>query len=58
MRGKGLVQQYRERRMEALRRYAGVDSDPESIPRAPREPVRAVLPPPEPPPAEPVRVAG
>ncbi|NQT86643.1 SUMF1/EgtB/PvdO family nonheme iron enzyme, partial [bacterium] len=58
VRGKSTVQQSRERRKEALRRYAGIDSDPESIPKAPREPVRPVLPPPEPPLAEPVRVAG
>jgi formylglycine-generating enzyme required for sulfatase activity len=48
----------RNRRIDALRRYAGMDDDPEAIPSAKAETVAPVMPPAEQPVVEAVRVAG
>ncbi len=45
------IQRFRQRRMELLRRYGGVDEDPEVIPDVPSAPVSPQMPPPEEPPA-------
>jgi len=52
------VHECRHRRIESLRRYGGIDEDPEAVPDVPREPVTLVMPPPEPAPTKPVRVTG
>jgi len=58
VRGNPMVRQCRDRRNESLRRYRGMDEDPEAIPDAPPQPVIPVTPPPETVAAEPIRVAG
>lgn len=55
--GNPMVQRCRDRRIESLRRYGGIDEDPETIPQMPQEPVTPVMPP-ETTPAKPIRVAG
>ncbi|MCU0875876.1 MAG: SUMF1/EgtB/PvdO family nonheme iron enzyme, partial [Pirellulaceae bacterium] len=52
------IQHFRQRRMELLRRYGGVDEDPEAVPETPSEPVVAQMPPPEEPPAQIAAPAG
>ena len=56
--GNPAVRHCRDRRIESLRRYGGIDEDPEAIPDMPREPVTPVMPPPETAPAKLIRVAG
>ena len=51
------VRECRDRRMEFLRRYGGIDEDPEAIPDTAPVPVTPVMPP-ETSPAEPLQVAG
>jgi len=45
------IEHFRQRRRELLRRYAGLEEDPEAIPPAPAETAVPVMPPPEEPPA-------
>jgi formylglycine-generating enzyme required for sulfatase activity len=53
------IQQFRQRRMEMLRRYGGgVDEDPEAVPAQPSEPVIWQTPPPEEPAAKIAQPAG
>lgn len=47
--GEARVKPLAQRRRELLKLYAGVDADPEAIPRAPREPVVPIVPAQEPP---------
>ena len=44
VRGNPTVSQCRDRRIELLRRYGGIDEDPEAIPDVSREPVTFVMP--------------
>ena len=55
--GNPAVAECRDRRMELLRRYGGIDEDPEAIPNTPPAPVTPVMPP-QTAPLEPVQVAG
>jgi len=57
-RGNPIAVQCRNRRIESARRYAGMDDDPEAIPAAAREPITPVMPLPEKPAAEILRIAG
>jgi formylglycine-generating enzyme required for sulfatase activity len=57
VRGRAAVRECRERRRDCLRRYGGVDEDPEAVPETPPQPVTPVLPPPASPP-EVVQVVG
>ena len=52
------IEHFRQRRMELLRRYGGVDVDPEAVPPAQAQAVVAEMPPPEEPPAQIVPPAG
>ncbi|MCR4415945.1 MAG: SUMF1/EgtB/PvdO family nonheme iron enzyme, partial [Thermoguttaceae bacterium] len=51
------IERFRQRRIELLRRYGGVEEDPEAVPPLPAQGVASVMPPPETP-AEAVRAAG
>jgi formylglycine-generating enzyme required for sulfatase activity len=57
-RGNMAARQCRDRRIESLRLYAGMNEDPEAIPDVPRGPVTPVIPPSEKTPAETVCVEG
>ena len=57
VRGNPAVLQCRDRRMELLQRYGGIEGDPEAIPDLLQEPVTFVKPP-ETAPAKQIRVAG
>jgi len=57
-RGNAAARLCRDRRIESLRLYAGMNEDPEAVPDVPREPVVPVMPPPEKPPAEAISAAG
>ena len=58
VRGNATARQCRERRIESRRRYGGPDEDPEAVPELSREPVTPVMPSPEKPRLQAIRVAG
>jgi hypothetical protein len=58
VRGNAAVCRYRDRRNELLRRYGGIDDDPEAVLDAPSSPISPVMPPPEAAPTPPERFAG
>jgi len=51
------VRQCHDRRIESLRRYGGIEGDPEAVPDGKSQPVTPVMPPPEKP-AEAIQLAG
>jgi formylglycine-generating enzyme required for sulfatase activity len=52
------IQHFRQRRMDLLRRFGGVEDDPEAVPELPSESVSPLAPPPEEPPTPLVAPAG
>jgi len=58
VRGNPNVLHCRDRRIESLRSYGGIDEDPEAVPDVPLEPVSPVMPPPQATPTKRLQIAG